>query len=352
MAEDSQKGPQEPNLELPSLFGRGRKKKQQKAAAPAEPAPDVAADDAAGEAPATPALVPTTGSGRRPPPSAPPPSTPPPSAPPTAAPPAAGTPATAPATTGPAPTEPSTTEQPAAPAASASPPVAAPRTPAPAARRVPPPRTVPDPPAESPASRGEPTPTVGTSGASAPAAATTPTATGPDFAYDTPEPAGATTLTEPDPELEPHPESEAPKEKRARRRPAMPSLSVGHPLLAAAVAGLVAGAVGVVLLWLVGRSCAAVRGVDSCGGGLGLLALLAAAAVEVILGAVLLKGQQLSDPTSTSFLGVGMVAVVALALFFGALNSGWMFVVLPLLTAVTFVIAFLVTTTFVEDPGS
>ena len=338
MAEDSQKGPQEPNLELPSLFGRGRKKKQ-KAAAPAEPAPDVVAGDgagdAAGDAAAKPALVPTTGSGRRPPPSAPPPSTPPPSTPPTA-----GTPTTAPAT----------------PAASASPHAGAAAAPAPAARRVPPPRTVPDPPAESPAeSTQQPTrvaPTATTSGTSAPAPASTPTATGPDFAYDDPEPAGATTLTEPDPQPEPHPEPEAPQEKRARRRPSVPSLSVGHPLLAAAVAGLVAGLVGVVLLWLVGRSCAAVRGVDSCGGGLGLLALLAAAAVEVILGAVLLKGQQLSDPTSTSFLGVGMVAVVALALFFSALTSGWMFVVLPLLTAVTFVIAFWVTTTFVQDPGS
>ena len=318
MAEDSQKGPQEPNLELPSLFGRGRKKKQ-KAGAPEAPtdaplAPTAPTASTTDDAPARPALVPT-GTGRRLPPSAPPPST------------------TRP---------PADTPQPAVKQPAAKQPAAAP-----AARRVPPPRT--PTPAEPPArsrdrARTQPL-------ATEPEAATQVAgpATGPDFAYDAPERTGATTLTEP---AAGAPAEEAPPAKKARRRPALPSLSVGHPLLAAAVAGVVVGLVGVVLLSLVGRACSSVRGVDSCGGGLGLLALLAAAAVEVILGAVLLKGQQLSDPTSTSFLAVGMVAVAAMALFFGALSSAWMFLVLPLLTGVTFVIASWITTVFVEDPGS
>lgn len=330
MAEDPQKGPQEPNLELPSLFGRGRKKKQ-KAAAPEESSVEAPAEgpsDATGaphdDAPGRPALVPTTGSGRRLPPA------PPPSDLPATAPPATQAPAAAPQAAAPPAAAPPSA------AAEAPAPASAPAAAAPTARRVPPPRT----------------PTARPTG---PAAATTAT-TGPDFAYDAPERSGATTLTELTELTEPDPghqsEPVPPKDKKARRRPAMPSLAVGHPLLAAAVAGVVVGLVGVVLLSLVGRACSAVRGVDSCGGGLGLLALLAAAAVEVVLGAVLLKGQQLSDSTSTSFLGVGMVAVVALALFFGALGSAWMFLVLPLLTGVTFVIAFWVTTTFVEDPGS
>ena len=51
--------------------------------------------------------------------------------------------------------------------------------------------------------------------------------------------------------------------------------------------------------------------------------------VEVLLGAALLKAFGVADPTSTSFLGVGLVAVLALLFFLSALDSVWMLLVLP-----------------------
>ncbi len=102
-----------------------------------------------------------------------------------------------------------------------------------------------------------------------------------------------------------------------------------------------------VLFWLAGQGCQAVRGVASCGG-LGVGALLLVAVVEVVLGALLLRRFGLTDTASTSFLAVGIVAVVAMAFFFSALGSVWMFLVLPLLTAAAYALSAWVTTVFVE----
>ena len=62
------------------------------------------------------------------------------------------------------------------------------------------------------------------------------------------------------------------------------------------------------LTTVAGRGCEVIRGVGSCGG-IGLLALLVILVLEILLGAVLLKAWRLTDPTSTSFLGVGLAAV-------------------------------------------
>ena len=121
-----------------------------------------------------------------------------------------------------------------------------------------------------------------------------------------------------------------------------------NPRVAAVVTGLIVGVVGVVLSFGASRGCEAVRGVGSCGG-TGLFALLAVLAIEILLGAALLKAWRLSDPTSTSFLGVGLVAVMALLFFLESLESVWMLVVLPVLTAITFLLSWWVTETFVEQ---
>ena len=70
---------------------------------------------------------------------------------------------------------------------------------------------------------------------------------------------------------------------------------------------------------------------------------------EVLLGAALLRAWGVVDPTSTSFLGVGLVAVLALLFFLSALDSVWMLLVLPVLTAITFLLSWWVTETFVEQ---
>jgi len=112
--------------------------------------------------------------------------------------------------------------------------------------------------------------------------------------------------------------------------------------------GVVVGLIGVVLFYLAQVGCSTVRGVNSCGG-LGVAALLLVAAVEVVVGSVLLKALSLTETTSTSLLAVGMVAVIAMALFFGALGSVWMFLVLPLLTGATFLVSWWITHSIVED---
>jgi hypothetical protein len=117
--------------------------------------------------------------------------------------------------------------------------------------------------------------------------------------------------------------------------------------VAVVVTGVLVGLVGFVLAYLGSRGCAAVRGVNSCGG-YGVLVLLAVLAVEVVLGAVLLRAWGLTDTTGTSVLGVGLVAVVAMLFFLPALTSIWMLLVLPLVSGVAFLAAWWLSTRLVE----
>ncbi len=122
------------------------------------------------------------------------------------------------------------------------------------------------------------------------------------------------------------------------------------PLLAAGLTGGIVGLVGVVLTSVASRGCEVIRGVGSCGG-IGLLALLVILVIEVLLGTILLKAWRLSDPGSTSFLGVGLAAVFVLLFLLAQLESVWMFLVIPLLSVVTFVLSVWITETFVETAG-
>jgi hypothetical protein len=121
-----------------------------------------------------------------------------------------------------------------------------------------------------------------------------------------------------------------------------------NPRLAVAITGGVVGLVGVALTTVAGRGCEVIRGVGSCGG-IGLLALLVILVLEILLGAVLLKAWRLTDPTSTSFLGVGLAAVFVMLFLLPSLESVWMFLVIPLLSVVTFVASWLVTETLGES---
>jgi hypothetical protein len=138
----------------------------------------------------------------------------------------------------------------------------------------------------------------------------------------------------------------APRKERTPRT--LPRI---NPRIAALVTGLLVGLVGVVLSYGASQGCEAVRGVGSCGGS-GLIALLAVLIIEVVLGSVLLKAWRIPDATSTSFLGVGLVAVMALLFFLNQLESVWMLLVIPVLTAVTFLLSWWVTETFVDPSMS
>jgi hypothetical protein len=120
--------------------------------------------------------------------------------------------------------------------------------------------------------------------------------------------------------------------------------------VAAVLTGAVVGVVGVALTYLSLQGCDAVRGTKSCGGGPGLLLLLVILVLMVLLGGVLLALWDVSEPRSTSFLGVGVLAVVVLIASLRDLDSVWMFLVVPLVCALSFLLAQWVTTAFVELP--
>jgi len=147
---------------------------------------------------------------------------------------------------------------------------------------------------------------------------------------------------------EEQPATPAPGARRARRTgPALPALS-GR--MASVLVGLLVGLLGAALTFAALRGCDAVRGTESCGGGPGLLLLVAVLAVMVLAGALGLALLAVAEPRSTSFLAVGVLCVVALVTLMEQLFSPWMFLVVPLLTGLCFLLAHWVSTTFVEPP--
>jgi hypothetical protein len=96
--------------------------------------------------------------------------------------------------------------------------------------------------------------------------------------------------------------------------------------------------------------CEQVRGVSSCGGAPGFFILVAILALMILLGAALLRALSAPAPGSTSFLGVGLVAVVVMLLLLDLVFSGWMFLVVPVVSALAYLLAHWVTTAFDEEP--
>jgi hypothetical protein len=144
------------------------------------------------------------------------------------------------------------------------------------------------------------------------------------------------------------------EEKANRSRPAPAEALVArlpaiNPLYAAILTGALSGLAAVALAIGAARGCEAVRGTDSCGGGAGLLAVVAILALEVLIGANLLKAWQIADPFSTSFLGVGVVATIAMLVFLDQIDSSWMLLVIPLMTAASFALSWWVTVRFIDE---
>jgi hypothetical protein len=141
-------------------------------------------------------------------------------------------------------------------------------------------------------------------------------------------------------------------EKAERRSPGdalSATLPAIKPLYAAVISGALAGLAAVLLAHGASRGCEAVRDTSSCGGGAGLLALIAILALEVAIGATLLKAWRIPDPFSTSFLGVGVVATLAMLVFLDQLDSPWMLLVIPLMTAAAFALSWWVTVSFIDE---
>ena len=325
MPPDSDAPGNEPNLELPG-FGLGRKKKRARKSVPTVEGP--ALEDAASE------VAPVDEAATTPAPAPPPTSAAPPVAP-------AATPASARAVAASA--APTPARAPARPAA---------RPPArPAAR--PPSRPARPEPVEEPTQVLE-TPAPVTPAPVTPAAHTSAAQTP---ALETP---AAQTPVE-DAQLAPRlGRGKDRAEARARRRAekggrersgstATLALPTVKPLYAALISGVLSGLAAVLLALGASRGCEAVRDTSSCGGAGGLLALIAILALEVAIGATLLKAWQIADPASTSFLGVGIVATIAMLVFLDQLDSPWMLLVIPLMTAATFALSWWVTVSFIDE---
>ena len=146
--------------------------------------------------------------------------------------------------------------------------------------------------------------------------------------------------------------AEKKRDKAARRKTRSPRTTPLVPgALAAVLTGLLVGAAGAAGTYGAMTGCKALRGVSSCGGGLGLLSLVAVVVLMVLLGAGILRLLKVGDPGSTSFLAVGLVAVISMLVLLDVIFSPVMFAVIPVLTAVAFWLARWVTTRFAGDKG-
>lgn len=113
------------------------------------------------------------------------------------------------------------------------------------------------------------------------------------------------------------------------------------PLLILGVVGLLCGFATIALVWLSERGCERVRDTASCGA-LGLPLLVLIVVVTVVLGGLALSRLAMPHPRLVAFLGVAFMLIVVLAFLTENLSSPWTLAVVPVLTAITFLVANLV----------
>ena len=132
---------------------------------------------------------------------------------------------------------------------------------------------------------------------------------------------------------------------RARREVRLPTLPA---LPAVLLVGAMVGVAAVLMIYGSLRLCDAATGTASCGGGPGLLMLLAILIALTYLGGWLLRGFGISDAGSTSFLAVGLVAVVAMLFLVDSLDEWSGAVLVPVVTVLAYALSWRVTATLVD----
>ena len=168
----------------------------------------------------------------------------------------------------------------------------------------------------------------------------------PDVAPTTVESERPPTTIESDPPTSAAPEPiPVPATPRRAPRPRRSRPAVAGPV-AAGLTGLLVGAAGAAGTLGAMAGCEAVRGVSTCGGAPGFFILVAILALMILLGAGTLKAVGVADGASTSFLAVGVVTVVTMLVLLDVIFSPWMFLVIPLLGAAAYLMAYWVTTRF------
>lgn len=112
-------------------------------------------------------------------------------------------------------------------------------------------------------------------------------------------------------------------------------------VLVLGVVGVLAGFVMVGLVWVSERGCDRVRDSPNCGAA-GFPLLVLAVVVTVVLAAVALSRLGMPNPKLVAFLGVGFMLLVVLGFLSDDLFSTWTLLVVPVLTAITFLLAHLI----------
>jgi hypothetical protein len=105
-----------------------------------------------------------------------------------------------------------------------------------------------------------------------------------------------------------------------------------------AVTGVLCGFVMVGFVWLAERGCDVARGTPNCGGW-GLPLLVLAVVTTIVAGVVMLRRLRHPNAGLIAFLGVCFMLIAVLGAFSNRLFTAWTVLVLPTLTAVTFLLA-------------
>lgn len=140
----------------------------------------------------------------------------------------------------------------------------------------------------------------------------------------------------------------APARRKLRREFTLPAIG---GMAAALVTGALVGLLTVGATWASLGLCELLRGTPSCGNP-GFFLLLAIMVAMVLIGGAVLKAFGVSDPGSTSFLGMGLVAVITLLFLTELLFQWWMVLVIPIVAMAAYALSHWVTTAFVEPVGS
>jgi hypothetical protein len=113
------------------------------------------------------------------------------------------------------------------------------------------------------------------------------------------------------------------------------------PLLILAVVGLLSGFVTIAMIWLSEQGCNRVRDTPNCGA-MGFPLLILTVVVTIVLAALALTKLAMPQPRLVAFLGVMFMLLVVLAFLTDHLSSTWSLLVVPVLSAVTFLVAHLI----------
>lgn len=132
--------------------------------------------------------------------------------------------------------------------------------------------------------------------------------------------------------------------KTPREKPLLPDVP---GMTVAVLTGILIGLLACGATYLGLQGCESIRGTSSCGGP-GFLLLVTIMIALVLIGAFVMKAFRVTDPGSTAFLAVGLLAVIVLLFLVDIIFEWYMIIVIPIVGAGTFALSHWVTTTFIE----